>query len=182
MNLNLCAVFFLDASPSSFHFFSWGPNSFSWASTGSGCWKRKRSKKNNAKIIFQNISNLINLSMEICHSLTTYKMTTVCKLLNFNTNTWKLNESSNQSLNHQNLDIKKGTMKYDGGKMRVGRQKGLICGKWSSRIQYTWSWNWMDLAQTDRFFLFPSLARYPWQLSFRLLGSNQMDQLNFGHN
>ena len=105
MNLNLCAVFFLDASSSTFHVFSWGPNSFSWASTGSGCWKRKRNKKtwcqNHVWKYVEPVS-----SMETCHTLTTYKMTTVCNLLDFSTNTWKLNESS-QSLNHQRLDIKR---------------------------------------------------------------------------
>ena len=45
-------------------------------------------------------------SMETCHTLTTCKMTTVCNLLDFSTNAWRLNESS-QSLNHQRLDIKR---------------------------------------------------------------------------
>ena len=81
------------------------------------------------------------------------------KLVDFRTNTWKLNELC-QSLYHQSLDIKR----YDEvwwGKVRVGRQKGLFVAgggghhkvsdslqpekKRSSRIQHTWSWNGMDL-------------------------------------
>ena len=166
--------------------FGWGPNSFSWASTGSGCWKRKiyifkkmmlisclkiyRTCFSHGNLSYLNYIQddysveapgfqdknikLNESSMIIFHDWNRF-----IKLVDFRTNTWKLNESC-QSLYHQSLDIKR----YDEvwwGKVRVGRQKGLFVAgggghhkvsdslqpekKRSSRIQHTWSWNGMDL-------------------------------------
>ena len=160
--------------------FGWGPNSFSWASTGSGCWKRKIyifkkmmpiscSKIYRTCFSHGNLSYLNyiqddysveapgfqdkNIKLNESSMIIFHDWNRFIKLVDFRTNTWKLNESC-QSLYHQSLDIKR----YDEvwwGKVRVGRQKGLFAHKApdslqpekkrSSRIQHTWSWNGMDL-------------------------------------
>ena len=161
--------------------FGWGPNSFSWASTGSGCWKRKiyifkkmmpisclkiyRTCFSHGNLSYLNYIQddysveapgfqdknikLNESSMIIFHDWNRF-----IKLVDFRTNTWKLNELC-QSLYHQSLDIKRYDEVWWGESVRVGRQKGLFAHKApdslqpekkrSSRIQHTWSWNGMDL-------------------------------------
>ena len=134
--------------------FGWGPNSFSWASTGSGCWKRKiyifkkmmpisclkiyRTCFRHGNLSYLNYIQddysveapgfqdknikLNESSMIIFHDWNRF-----IKLVDFRTNTWKLNESC-QSLYHQSLDIKR----YDEvwwGESEGRKTEGPICAQ-----------------------------------------------------
>ena len=76
------------------------------------------------------------------------------KLVDFRTNTWKLNELC-QSLYHQSLDIKRYDEVWWGESEGREDRRAYLCTRYltvcnlkkkrSSRIQHTWSWNGMDL-------------------------------------
>ena len=98
------------------------------------------------------------------------------KLVDFRTNTWKLNESC-QSLYHQSLDIKR----YDevwwgesGGRKTEGYL--TVYNLKQKNIQHTWPWKWNGLGMDSVFskhFFSISLTTHPWQLRIRLLWDGQ---------